>query len=98
MALRTATAAVTAVTTGRRVLDVLQVAMLLGIHPSTVRTWVRRGVFPAPLRSSHEKWLWPAKTIEDLIGGREAEEVTLRLAGQARAQAREEKVRRKARR
>ena len=56
-----------------RMLSDRQVADLIGIHRSTVHSWVARGILPRPIRISTGCSRWRAVEIESFIDRRDEE-------------------------
>lgn len=54
--------------TGSLMVGTGEVAAMTGLHEDTIRSAVRRGEFPAPVRVG-QKYLWHRPTIEAFLSG-----------------------------
>ena len=60
--------------TSYTLLDIDQVAGLVGVSVKTIRLWMQRGAFPAPVRPGGKLMRWPVERIrkwvdQDCSGG-----------------------------
>jgi predicted DNA-binding transcriptional regulator AlpA len=49
-----------------------EVAQALGVTRQTVRAWVKKGLFPQPLKFGDRKLFWPATDLEQVLIRRDA--------------------------
>lgn len=53
--------------TSNELVNIHEVARLLGVHTSTVRRYVRRGVIPRPISLSRNTQRWRKKDIQNIV-------------------------------
>jgi predicted DNA-binding transcriptional regulator AlpA len=62
--------------TERQTLNQREVAQLLGVSPLTLRSWIRKGRFPKPLKIGLRRLHWPRSLIEAMLQEQELKQMS----------------------